>query len=72
VTSEGHVDCVQLLVAHGAVDDDADVQGYTPLKYAIACGHHGCARLLLHRRMERDPSGAADEIRALLAIVSGR
>ena len=44
---EGHVDCVRLLLAHGAAADAAARDGCTPLHSAAAQGHAACCRLLL-------------------------
>ena len=43
----GHVDCVRLLLAHGAEVEAAARDGCTPLHSAAAQGHAACCRLLL-------------------------
>lgn len=42
--SEGHVQCLKLLIEIGAKIDGQDIRGHTPLDLAKLWGHKKCAR----------------------------
>ncbi|KAM6427072.1 ankyrin repeat and SOCS box protein 12 isoform 2-T2 [Liasis olivaceus] len=45
--SKGHVQCVRVLLAHGAEVDSLDVKAQTPLFIAVNNGHLDCVKTLL-------------------------
>lgn len=47
VISEGYVDCVELLVQHGADVNVPDIKAQTPLTMAVKNRHIKCVRALL-------------------------
>ena len=48
-SQEGHVDVVRVLLEQGAVIDNADDDGYTPLYVASQEGHVDVVRMLLEQ-----------------------
>uniref|UniRef100_F6WTX7 Ankyrin repeat and SOCS box protein 12 n=1 Tax=Monodelphis domestica TaxID=13616 RepID=F6WTX7_MONDO len=45
--SQGHLNCLEVLLAHGAEVDSLDVKAQTPLFTAVSHGHLDCVRVLL-------------------------
>ncbi|XP_074056895.1 ankyrin repeat and SOCS box protein 12 [Macrotis lagotis] len=45
--SHGHLNCLKVLLAHGAEVDSLDVKAQTPLFTAVSRGHLDCVRVLL-------------------------
>lgn len=60
-----------MLLGYGANAAISDLQNYTPLKYAVACGHHACAQKLLSVQMAELAKDGRDtmlNIRDLISI----
>ena len=69
-SSAGHLECVQMLVDHGAAVDLVDVKAQTPLFVAIVNQHWECSEALLVAGA--DPNGSDKNLCTPLAVVAQR
>ncbi|KAJ8316959.1 hypothetical protein KUTeg_004863 [Tegillarca granosa] len=61
--SEGHVQCLKLLIEVGAKIDLKDCRGHSPLDLAKLWGHKKCARILAAEMWHQDKDHVAKEMR---------
>ncbi len=71
--SNGHLSCVQLLLAHGANPGEADADNEsTPLHEAASSGHMETARLLLELGVDIEARNESGETPLLSAVADGQ
>ncbi|KFW03066.1 Cortactin-binding protein 2, partial [Eurypyga helias] len=70
--TNGHTDCVRLLLSAEAQVDAADKNGFTPLCSAVAQGHTKCAELLITCRADVNHAAERGQTPLYLACKNGR
>ncbi|XP_013420712.1 inversin [Lingula anatina] len=66
--SEGHVQCLKLLIEIGATIDGMDCRGHTPIVLAKLWGHRKSARILAAEQWSRDKDHVAKEMNQLKKV----
>ncbi|CAN8210870.1 unnamed protein product [Coccothraustes coccothraustes] len=69
--TNGHTDCVRLLLAAEAQVDAADKNGFTPLCSAVAQGHVKCAELLIMYQADINHAAERGQTPLFLACKNG-
>ncbi|NXU70112.1 CTTB2 protein, partial [Oreotrochilus melanogaster] len=69
--TNGHTDCVRLLLTAGAQVDAADKNGFTPLCSAVAQGHVKCAELLIMYQADINHAAERGQTPLYLACENG-
>ena len=69
----GHVECVELLLKHGArIEDREDITGISALQAAAASGHTNCVRALLAAGAAVDAENKGGTTALLDAVAQGK